>query len=69
MSAPAPTEPTPAGEQRLLGGIKPIAGPDRLRLRSQAPLTSTRAQKPCDCGLFDLAGRNQLALFSPEYRP
>ncbi len=69
MSAPAPTEPTPAGEQRLLGGIKPIAGPDRLRLRLAAPLTFTRAQKPCDCGLFDLASRDQLDLFSSEYRP
>jgi hypothetical protein len=57
------SEPTPTGEQRLVPGVVPITMRDRLQARMAAPLLPTRAQKPLDLGLFDIAARNQLDLF------
>lgn len=59
-------EPTEAGAQTLVPGVAPITARDRLRFRADAPLGPTKPQRPCDEGLFDLAARNQLDLFSPK---
>ena len=72
---PAPAsgafEATEAGQQRLIAGIAPITFADRLRWRAAAPLVAGKPQRPCDLGLFDLAARNQLDLFTklPPGRP
>jgi hypothetical protein len=57
------SEPTDAGEQTLVPGVKPISLRERLEWRAQAPLQPRRLQQPLDIGLFDLADRNQLDLF------
>jgi len=57
------SEPTLIGQQRLVPGVAPITMRDRLQARMAAPLLPTRAQKPLDLGLFDMAARNQLDLF------
>ena len=57
------SEPTSIGEQRLVPGVVPITMRDRLQARMDAPLLPTRAQKPLDLGLFDIAARDQLDLF------
>lgn len=59
-------EATAIGAQSLVPGIVPIAARDRLAWRAAAPLTSTRPQRPCDLGLFDLGARDQLDLFAPR---
>lgn len=56
------TEITPEGEQTVVPGVAPITLADRLALRAAAPMEPTRPHKPCDHGLFDLEGRNQLDL-------
>jgi hypothetical protein len=64
MSAPAlQTEPTRAGEQTLVPGVRAIPLRERLEARMAAPLIPAKPQKPMDLGLFDLAARNQLDLF------
>jgi len=65
---PFAAETTEAGTQTLVPGVVPISAADRLRWRAQAPLGPRRAQRPCDHGLFDLAARDQLDLFSPGER-
>ncbi|MBZ9763330.1 hypothetical protein LB553_20935 [Mesorhizobium sp. CA8] len=57
------SEPTPAGEQTLVPGVRPITVRDRLNLLMDAPMRPRAAQKPLDIGLFDEAARNQLDLF------
>jgi hypothetical protein len=66
VSAPVYTEPTVAGETDLIEGITLIPSTDQLRLRIEAPLGNGQPQAPCDHGLFDIAARNQLDLFTPE---
>jgi hypothetical protein len=71
MSAAPPdagfaVEPTSIGPQSLVPGIAPISLGARLAARAAAPLGPTRPQRPCACGLFDLAARNQLDLFEPK---
>jgi hypothetical protein len=63
-SARFAVEATPIGAQSLVPGIVPITPRDRLEWRAAAPLVSARPQRPCDCGLFDLAARDQLDLFA-----
>jgi len=65
MSVALPqTELTEQGDQMLVAGVAPVTPRDRLRLRALAPMAPRALQKPCDSGLFDLAARNQLDLFS-----
>ena len=54
------SETTAQGEQRLIGGIRPITERDRLELLTAAPLRPRCAQKHCNIGLFDEDARNQL---------
>lgn len=63
--SPFALEATPIGAQSLVPGVAPIRLADRLAARAAAPLEPRRPQRPCDCGLFDLAARNQLDLFAP----
>ena len=58
------SEPTEAGEQRLIPGVAPVRLRERLMLLAEAPLLPRKAQKPADYGLFDLNARNQLELFT-----
>jgi len=57
-------EPSEAGAQTLVPGVKPIGQRDRLSILAQAPLLATKPQRPIDFGLFDLNARNQLDLFA-----
>lgn len=57
-------EPTDTGLQKLIPEVAPITAADRLALRADAPLRPKKLQKPCDFGLFDLAGRDQLDMFT-----
>lgn len=60
------TEATEAGEQMLAHGVQPVTVRDRLTLMASRPMQPTRnphaGQKPCDLGLFDEVGRNQIDL-------
>ncbi|MBO9712488.1 hypothetical protein [Sphingomonas sp.] len=78
MSTPAPVasaparfdaEATPIGVQSLVPGVAPITQADRLALRAAQPLGPKKPQRACDLGLFDLAARNQLELFTPRPAP
>lgn len=64
----APTEfaaePTDIGLQTLIPEVAPITTADRLALRAAAPMRPNKLQRPCDFGLFDLAARDQLDLFT-----
>jgi hypothetical protein len=67
MSPPPPefaAEPTETGMQTLIPEVTPITPADRLALRAAAPMRARRLQRPCDFGLFDLAARDQLDLFT-----
>lgn len=72
MSAPDPVpfahQPTPEGEQSLVPSVAPIGLADRLAWRAAQPLAPTKAQRPCDLGLFDRRARNQLELFAAPLR-
>lgn len=69
MSAPAfQSEPTIAGEQTLVPGVRPIGTRERLERMMEGPLSSIRAQKPLNIGLFDEDARNQLEMFGPGGR-
>ena len=57
-------EPTDIGLQTLIPDVVPITPADRLALRAAAPMRAKKLQKPCDFGLFDLATRDQLDLFT-----
>ena len=57
-------EATEIGLQTLIPDVTPITPADRLAVRADAPMRPTRLQKPCDFGLFDLAARDQLDLFT-----
>lgn len=57
-------EPTEIGLQTLLPDVVPITPADWLALRADAPVRPKKLQKPLDFGLFDLAARNQLDLFT-----
>ena len=63
------SEPTAIGEQTLVPGVAPVTMRARLEARMAAPMLPNRPQKPADCGLFDLAARNQLELFGAASRP
>lgn len=60
------TEPTDAGEQSLVCGVRPITLRDRLTAMAARPMLPKRnpnaMQKPCDQGLFDQAARDQIDL-------
>lgn len=56
------TEETGAGRQMLISSVTPVSLRERLQRRADAPLEAKHAQKPCDCGLFDLEGRSQIDL-------
>jgi hypothetical protein len=58
------SEPTEAGEQVLVPGVRPIRLRDRLAFLAEAPLQPKKLQRPADFGLFDINVRNQLDLFS-----
>jgi hypothetical protein len=57
-------EATEIGLQSLIPNVTPITPIDRLALRAAAPMRPTKLQRPCDFGLFDLAARDQLDLFT-----
>jgi hypothetical protein len=57
------TEPTEAGEQMLVPGVRPVSVRERLERIAAQPLTPRKPQKSLDIGLFDEAARNQLSLF------
>lgn len=57
------TEKTPAGNQHLIPGVRPISERERLERQATAALQPKATQKPCDVGLFDEAGRKQQDLF------
>ena len=57
-------EATEIGLQALIPDVTPITVADRLSLRAAAPMRPKRLQKACDFGLFDLAARDQLDLFT-----
>ena len=61
--APLQSEPTPEGEQTLIPGVRPVTARERIEARMAASMIPHKPQKPLDFGLFDLAARNQLALF------
>ena len=58
------SEPTEAGEQVLVPGVRPTQLRDRLAFLAEGPLQPKKLQRPPDLGLFDLNARNQLDLFS-----
>jgi hypothetical protein len=67
MNPPPPefaAEPTEIGFQTLIPEVTPIMPADRLALRAAAPMRPRKLQRPCDFGLFDLAARDQLDLFT-----
>ena len=57
-------EPTEFGLQTLIPDVTLIMPADRLALRAAAPMRPRKLQRPCDFGLFDLAARDQLELFT-----
>lgn len=57
------SEPTDAGEQLLIPGVRSVSLRERLELLMAQPLFASKPQKPLDVGLFDEAARNQLSLF------
>ena len=57
------SEPTDAGEQLLMPGVRAVSLRQRLELLMAQPLFASKPQKPLDIGLFDEAARNQLSLF------
>ena len=57
-------EPTETDMQTLIPEVVPITCLDRLALRAAAPMRPKKLQRPCDFGLFDLAARDQLDLFT-----
>ena len=59
---PFESERIESGEQTLVPGVRPVTTRDRLEWKMTQPNPGTRAQKPCDLGLFDLNARNQLDL-------
>lgn len=54
---------TDQGLQHVIAGAERITERARLERRMAAPLKPTKAQKPIDDGLFDVAGRGQTELF------
>ena len=56
-------EPTEAGWQMLVPGVRPVTIRERIAHLAAQPLTPSRPQKPLDIGLFDEAARQQLSLF------
>jgi hypothetical protein len=54
---------TAQGLQRVIPGAERITERARLERRMAAPLKPTKAQRPADDGLFDVAGRGQRELF------
>ena len=60
------SEPTEAGEQTLVSGVRPVTLRDRLTVMASRPPQPRRnpnaQQKPCDVGLFDDVVRNQTDL-------
>ena len=60
------TESTDAGEQVLVRGVQPVTLQDRLAVMAARPMLPKRnpnvLQKPCDHGLFDEVGQNQIDL-------
>ena len=63
QSLPVASEPTLAGEQTLIPGVKPVSVRERLEARMAAPLLPRKPQRPLDIGLFDEDARTQLSLF------
>ena len=63
VSLSGEAEPTEAGLQMLVPGMRPVTMRERLALRASQPLRPSRPQKPLDIGLFDEAARQQLSLF------
>ena len=63
---PPETQPTEAGAQTLVPGVRPVTLRDRLDLLARQPMAPRRnpsaQQKPCDHGLFDEAARHQIDL-------
>jgi hypothetical protein len=57
-------EPTIAGQQCLVPGVRPIGMAERLAFRAEAPLAPTKPQRALNFGLFDLNARLQLELFA-----
>ena len=59
-------EPTDAGAQSLIDGVRPVSLGEKLTARTVHPMTPKRnpnaEQKPCDHGLFDEVGRAQIDL-------
>lgn len=59
-------EPTDAGAQSLIEGVRPVSLGEKLTARIVHPMTPKRnpnaEQKPCDHGLFDKVGRAQTDL-------
>lgn len=67
MNGEAPefaVEQTEIGLQTLVPEVAPITPADRMALRAAAPMRPKKLQRPCDFGLFDLAARDQLDLFT-----
>jgi hypothetical protein len=62
MSARFDSEPIESGEQTLVPGVRPVTTRDRLEWKMTQPKAGSRAQKPCDLGMFDANARNQLHL-------
>jgi hypothetical protein len=62
------SEPTEAGEQCLVPGVRPIPLRERLERMMEGPLAPVRAQKPLNIGLFDEDALNQLEMFGPGGR-
>lgn len=60
------TEPTEAGEQTVVRGVRPVTLRDRLAVMAARPMLPKRnpnaQQKPCDHGLFDEVARDQIDL-------
>jgi len=59
MSARFDSEPIESGEQTLVPGVRPVTQRDSLKWSMTQPKAGSRAQKPCDLGLFDVNARNQ----------
>ena len=58
------TERTPQGPQTVLPGAERTTGREFVEAQADKRIKGTKAQKPADEGLFDVAGRGQDELFS-----
>jgi len=60
---------TPEGVQTVVPGAEQISSKELAERRTEGRKTTTKAQKPADDGLFDVAGRGQTDAFDGSAKP